>query len=87
MRRIVLVTVACAVAWAPAIAAEQLAQTPCQVVAQRSGTCQTVSTCREAVELWCGGYSRADGDNDSIPCERVCRSRSEVEALKKQIGC
>jgi hypothetical protein len=35
-------------------------------------TCKSVSTCEEAVELWCGGYSRADGDGDGIPCENVC---------------
>ncbi len=73
--------------WGTTMAGEQTAQTPRQVVAQRGGTCQTVSTCREAVELWCGGYRRADGDNDGIPCERVCRSLSEVEAIKQQIDC
>jgi hypothetical protein len=87
MRGIVLVTVACVAMCVPALAAEQLAQTPWQAVAQRGGTCQTVSSCREAVELWCGGYRRADGDGDGIPCENVCRSLSQVEAIKKEIDC
>jgi len=39
------------------------------------------------VILWCGGYSRADNDDDGIPCENVCRTLKQVEAIKKQIGC
>lgn len=53
----------------------------------KGGTCKSVSTCEEAVELWCGGYSRADGDGDGIPCENVCRSKSQVDAIKQRIGC
>ncbi|WP_083861233.1 excalibur calcium-binding domain-containing protein [Microvirga lotononidis] len=56
------------------------------LMAQRR-SCKAVSTCEEAVEMWCGGYSRADGDNDGIPCENVCRSLSQVETIKKKIGC
>jgi hypothetical protein len=56
------------------------------LMAQRR-TCQAASTCEEAVEMWCGGYSRADGDGDGIPCENVCRSLSQVEAIKNRIGC
>jgi hypothetical protein len=56
------------------------------LMAQRR-SCQTVSTCEEAVQMWCGGYSRADGDNDGIPCENVCRSLSQVETIKSRIGC
>jgi hypothetical protein len=56
------------------------------LVAQRR-TCQAANTCEDAVEMWCGGYSRADGDGDGIPCENVCRSLSEVEAIKNRIGC
>ena len=55
-------------------------------VAQRR-TCKSVSSCEEAVQLWCGGYRRADGDNDGIPCENVCSSVSEVEEIEAQIGC
>jgi len=46
-------------------------------------TCQAASTCEEAVEMWCGGYSRADGDGDGILCENVRRSLVQVEAIKK----
>ncbi|HZH10522.1 MAG TPA: calcium-binding protein [Microvirga sp.] len=56
------------------------------VLAQRR-SCKAASTCEEAVEMWCGGYSRADADDDGIPCENVCRSRSQVDAIKQRIGC
>ncbi len=56
------------------------------LLAQRR-SCQAVSTCQEAVEMWCGGYSRADGDGDGIPCENVCRSKSQVDKIKEEIGC
>ncbi len=56
-----------------------------QVAAGR--TCKSVSSCREAVELWCSGYSRADGDGDGIPCETVCHSKAEVDRIKAEIGC
>ncbi len=56
------------------------------LLAQRR-SCQAVSTCREAVEMWCGGYRRADGDGDGIPCENVCRSKSEVDKIKDEIDC
>lgn len=50
-------------------------------------TCKSVSTCTEAVALWCGGYYGADRDNDGIPCETVCSSREEVMAIEAEIGC
>lgn len=51
-------------------------------------TCKSYSNCREAVIAWCAGrHPRADGDNDGIPCENVCRSRAEVEAIMAEIGC
>jgi hypothetical protein len=56
------------------------------LMAQRR-SCKAASTCEEAVEMWCGGYRRADGDGDGIPCENVCSSRSEVDAIKSTIGC
>lgn len=37
--------------------------------------------------MWCNGYARADRDNDGIPCENVCRSKAQVQAIQKQIGC
>jgi hypothetical protein len=53
----------------------------------RSRTCKQVDSCAEAVDLWCDGYNRADGDNDGIPCENVCSSREEVEALEGDRHC
>ena len=50
-------------------------------------SCKAASTCKDAVEMWCNGYSGADRDNDGIPCENVCRSKKQVEAIQKQIGC
>lgn len=50
-------------------------------------SCKQVSSCEEAVAIWCGGYSRADGDSDGIPCENVCHSLEQVEAVKSQQGC
>jgi hypothetical protein len=50
-------------------------------------TCKQVSSCEQAVEIWCNGYSRADGDSDGIPCENVCHSVEQVEAIRSQQGC
>mgnify|MGYP000754144002 CR=1 FL=1 len=50
-------------------------------------SCKQVSSCEEAVAIWCGGYRRADGDSDGIPCENVCHSVEQVEAIKSQQGC
>ncbi len=50
-------------------------------------SCKSARTCRDAVILWCGGYSRADNDGDGVPCENVCRTRKQVDAIKKQVGC
>ncbi|MDB5523480.1 MAG: calcium-binding protein [Rhizobium sp.] len=50
-------------------------------------TCKQVSSCEEAVAIWCNGYSRADGDSDGIPCEAVCHSLKQVETIKLQQGC
>ncbi len=55
------------------------------MAARRS--CKAVSTCREAVEMWCGGYAGADRDKDGIPCENVCKSKAEVDRIKAEIGC
>jgi hypothetical protein len=37
--------------------------------------------------MWCGGYDRADGDDDGVPCENVCGSVSQVDAIRGAIGC
>jgi hypothetical protein len=50
-------------------------------------SCKQVSSCEEAVEIWCNGYRRADGDNDGIPCENVCHSVGEVEEIRSRQGC
>lgn len=50
-------------------------------------SCKAVSTCEEAVQIWCDGYNRADGDDDGIPCENVCGSRSQVDEIRAAIGC
>jgi hypothetical protein len=56
-------------------------------LAQRARTCKQVNSCEEAVELWCGGYRRADGDGDGIPCENVCHSKEQVDQIRAEIGC
>ncbi|MCO5071591.1 MAG: excalibur calcium-binding domain-containing protein [Rhizobiaceae bacterium] len=63
------------------------ADTGSVVVAQRASSCKQVRSCREAVEIWCGGYSRADADKDGIPCENICHSREEVDQIREEIGC
>lgn len=67
-------------------AAPRSADDAFQILAQR-WTCRMARSCREAVIRWCGGYRRADGDGDGIPCENVCRSRREVDAIRREIGC
>jgi hypothetical protein len=61
------------------------AQTASVELAARS--CKEVSSCEEAVILWCDGYRRADGDNDGIPCENVCFTRRQVNEIRRSIGC
>ena len=56
-------------------------------LAQRGRTCGDVSSCEEAVELWCGGYRGADRDKDGIPCENVCPSKALVDQIRAEIGC
>ena len=50
-------------------------------------TCKQVSSCEEAVEIWCNGYGRADGDSDGIPCETVCHSLEQVDEIRSRLGC
>lgn len=57
------------------------------LLAQAARTCKQVSSCEEAVVLWCSGYRRADGDGDGIPCENVCRTKAEVDRIRAAIGC
>lgn len=48
-------------------------------------SCKAAKSCAEAVEMWCEGYSAADRDDDGIPCENVCKSKKQVDALMKKI--
>ncbi|WP_244423629.1 hypothetical protein [Nitratireductor pacificus] len=57
------------------------------LVQSRRGGCKSVSSCREAVIMWCNGYRRADGDGDGIPCENVCPDKQTVDRIRKDIGC
>ncbi len=57
------------------------------VIPAAGWSCKQASNCAEAVRQWCNGYRRADGDNDGIPCENVCRSLAEVKRIRSQIGC
>ncbi|MCA2008867.1 excalibur calcium-binding domain-containing protein [Tritonibacter mobilis] len=56
-------------------------------------TCGQVRSCKEAVYQWCiCGYSRADGDNDGVPCEKVCGQStpgnvSNVRSIRRELGC
>ena len=50
--------------------------------------CSDFANCRQAVVAWCTGkHNRADGDNDGIPCENVCKSRAQVKKIISEIGC
>ena len=97
-RKLVVVVAFALAATAQAAAAVPSASPPATTVSPRSAddafpllaqrwTCRMARSCREAVIRWCGGYRRADGDGDGIPCENVCRSRREVDAIRREIGC
>lgn len=58
-----------------------------EIVMAQARSCKAVRSCEEAVILWCSGYRRADGDNDGIPCENVCRTKREVDEIRERIGC
>lgn len=51
-------------------------------------TCKSYRICKQAVVNWCSGrHPGADRDRDGIPCENVCRSKAQVDKIRKQIGC
>src|SRR5690606_8023781 len=58
---------------------------PPVLLAQRQ-SCKAVTSCYEAVVMWCQGYRRADGDSDGIPCENVCPNRQAVSQILVDIG-
>ena len=55
--------------------------------------CTRVSTCEEAVHLWCVcGYTGADRDKDGVPCEDLCgqstaTNLARVASIKGALGC
>lgn len=84
--------------WSPLAAAESLQGMDVSeyLLAQSYScgkTCGKVRSCEEAVYQWCVcGYSRADGDGDGVPCEKVCGQSSNaslrrVKAFKEQFQC
>lgn len=58
-----------------------------EITTTSATSCKAVRSCREAVILWCSGYSRADADGDGIPCENVCKSLAQVQPFKREVGC
>lgn len=80
----VIVTAQAAAAWPLSVPP---ARPEASTILVRGATCKSVNSCRDAVELWCSGYSRADGDGDGIPCETVCHGRQTVREIQREIGC
>ena len=58
-----------------------------EILLAAAQSCKQVNSCEEAVQIWCDGYRRADGDGDGIPCENVCHSKEQVDLIRAQIGC
>ncbi|WP_349358270.1 calcium-binding protein [Stappia sp.] len=84
----VLTTICLLGALGPGAPVTPLADSQAMAVQARRGlTCRQMPDCRSAVILWCSGYGRADGDGDGIPCENVCSTRRQVEAILRDIGC
>ncbi len=53
-----------------------------------AASCKSYKNCRQAVKNWCAGnHPGADRDKDGIPCENVCRSKAQVDKIRKEIGC
>lgn len=71
----------------PSYAAAPISFANDEIVIAQARSCKAVRSCEEAVILWRSGYRRADGDNDGIPCENVCRSKREVDEIRRRIGC
>jgi hypothetical protein len=77
------------------VTAEMRARLPCVIIVfalltanvALAASCKQAQTCEEAVRMWCDGYRRADADKDGIPCETLCRSKEEVDEIRKKIGC
>ncbi|WP_157755588.1 excalibur calcium-binding domain-containing protein [Neomegalonema perideroedes] len=50
-------------------------------------SCKAAKSCAEAVELWCGGYARADRDGDGVPCENLCRGKAQADEIRAGRAC
>ena len=93
--RVLILTWLLATLVAPAIAdqtAAPLSLRSAQAVSC-SATCGRVSSCIQAVYLWCVcGYRRADRDRDGIPCEKLCGQSSpsnlkRIRSMMQDLGC
>ena len=90
MKRLILMTLTTLLAVSHAEAGRlkpELPWTPMPQAENVRASCKQASSCAEAVLMWCNGYFRADADHDGVPCENVCHSRGEVEAIEAEIGC
>ncbi|MCF3594188.1 excalibur calcium-binding domain-containing protein [Rhodobacteraceae bacterium LMO-12] len=92
MRLLLICTLVFAV---PAFAQHESASNPYLLAQSYScgKTCGQVRSCKEAVYQWCVcGYRRADGDNDGVPCEKLCgqsskRNLDRVRKYVRELGC
>lgn len=90
MKRNLICIVFLITAWLPASAERlnpDIPWSPISDVQPVRVTCKQARSCEEAVIMWCNGYYGADRDRDGIPCETVCSSREQVEAIEAEIGC
>lgn len=87
MRLDFVTALACAHLLFAAVPVSALDSSPSLLQMAQRASCKAATSCQDAVAMWCGGYRAADADGDGIPCENVCRSRSQVEGIRKQIGC
>ena len=70
-----------------ALIAAALSILPVDDARSAARTCKQVTSCEDAVILWCSGYRCADGDHDGIPCENVRHSLEDVRTIREEIGC
>ncbi|MDQ2094290.1 excalibur calcium-binding domain-containing protein [Rhodalgimonas zhirmunskyi] len=96
MEIVMRILLICTFAFATPVLAEQETIPKGFLLAQNYScgkTCGRVRSCKEAVFQWCAcGYSRADGDNDGVPCEKLCGqgtkvNRERVKQYKRELGC
>ncbi len=51
-----------------------------------AASCSSYSSCSEVVQNLGGNWGLTDRDGDSIPCEKLCKSRDEVLTLLDKYG-